>query len=278
MLRAVRAQAQVVFAILALVLVPVLARADEGDAKRAADAYDRGTQAHERGDLVTAAAEFARADELAPNAVALRAAFEDVIAADDARLGTELLERAAQRALDENLRTLVAEARRRFTGRAGKLRVSCPGAAPCVASVDGRRIATTGEVVELVGNHEVRVVWDGGSVRRILEVKADGVALLAPAATAPAPSAERTGIGPGWFAVTAGASALLGGFTIASGIDVLNVHATFRDQACGTIGSAACDDLRDRGLVKEARTNVLLVTTAVVTAGALVLALFTRWH
>src|SRR5579883_1459555 len=71
------------------------AAADTGASETPARAaYDRGVAAFQKGDYAVAAHEFATADALSPNAVALHAGLDAAVRADEAVLGMELAERA----------------------------------------------------------------------------------------------------------------------------------------------------------------------------------------
>lgn len=103
-------------------------------------------------------------------------------------------------------------------------------------------------------------------------------------ATAPAPAPEDTTASkklPAWvFWAGAGATAALGGLTLAFGLDATGTHGDFQDAGCtnGTGNYAHCASLRDAGEGAATRTNVMLVSTLVLgVASALVGVLFTQW-
>src|SRR4029079_5886075 len=102
------------------------------------EAYDRGTAAHRRGDFAAAATEFALADEIAPSSVALQAALDAAIKADDAALGSDLLERSQRAPVAGALAARVKAASAAFAHRAGRLRAVCAEAPQCLATVDGK--------------------------------------------------------------------------------------------------------------------------------------------
>src|SRR5687767_10529928 len=98
------------------------AQAPSADARaRAKEAYDRGVEAHNKGDMHKAAQEFARADALAPSGVALQAALDAAIEADDPALGGELLERSTREKPSGQLAASVSQAKTKFAGRAGRV-------------------------------------------------------------------------------------------------------------------------------------------------------------
>jgi hypothetical protein len=268
---------------------------------RARDAYDRGSIAYRRGDYARAAAEFAQADALAPDPVALRAALDAATLADDAVLGTELLERARRAPGDKTLADVVATARARFAHRTGRIVVRCPesasaagagptAAAPCLATLDGTVLEPSKERVVAVGVHTVTVQSDGAAEQRIVQVGPDQSVEISPsvpreAAPAPPPSpapapSSSGGISPAWFAAAAGATAVLGGLTVWSGLDTSNRHSSFANTGCSAANPPAeCGSLRSDGLSAEHRTNVLLAGTAALAVGTAALGLFfVRWN
>ncbi len=95
----------------AFFVVPAIAHA--GD-ERAREAYDRGVRAHAAGREQEAALAFAEADAIDPSPAALEAALEASMRADDAVLGTELLDRAAGRPADKGVARSVDAAKKRF--------------------------------------------------------------------------------------------------------------------------------------------------------------------
>ena len=151
------------------------AQAQQGNAGPAREAYDRGSAAYRKGDYGLAAHEYARADELMPNDTALQAGLEAAVLSDEVELGMELLERARRGEAGKRLTAAIKAARKKFQGRAGRIRVSC-GEAPCTASVDGA-------LIEPRATRWVRVGWrkvaiDIGQVHeeQTVEVKAEQLA------------------------------------------------------------------------------------------------------
>lgn len=90
MIRAARRAALVL--VIATLVISTTARAD--DLQDAEAAYDAATEAHQQKDYAAAARLFARADELAPNAVALETALREAILADLPDLARELVARS----------------------------------------------------------------------------------------------------------------------------------------------------------------------------------------
>jgi len=175
----------VVAAALVAVVAPSARAADapaSSGAVQAHEAYERGTAAYRRGDYATAAREYAAADALSPSPVALQAALDAAIRADDPVLGAWLLERARGSARTDGLVVTMLTAQKRFAGRTGRIHVACGGRA-CLASVDGAAVDTTLPVFVRVGAHTVIVESAGVSATRALTVGPDEtVEVAAPAA------------------------------------------------------------------------------------------------
>jgi hypothetical protein len=274
------------------------------DLARAKDAYERGSIAYRHGDYARAAAEFAQADQLAPDPVALRAALDAATLADDPVLGTELLERSARAPSDRSLAEVVAKARARFAHRTGKVVVTCPPG--CLATLDGAPLDPAKPRVVAVGVHTLTIQTDGPAEQRIVQVAADQTFELSPSAPSSSPSASSPspsppsspspsnpepeptsepegGVSPAWFLAAAGATAIVGGLTIWSALDTRNRHSTFENE-CGPAPSApaspgTCSDLQGNGLSAEHRTNALLVATGALALGTAALGLFfVRWN
>jgi len=86
--------------------------------ENAAELYERGTKAVDRGDYDAASRDFARADEIAPHPSALEAALLAVQRTDDAELGLELAARAERSVENERLSELAARVRAKFRNAA----------------------------------------------------------------------------------------------------------------------------------------------------------------
>jgi hypothetical protein len=252
------------------------------DVARAREAYDRGVRAHAAGDHRAASRAFAEADALAPTPASLEAALESSMRADDAALGAELVERAEGRPQDAGLVRTLETARRRFAGRAGKLRVECNNASPCVASVDGVARDAARPVYVLAGPHDVVVQRGDERFQVLVQVPADAVVPVTgprPAAIVrdvpPEPEKPRaaSGIGPGWFWATAGLTLVAGGLSVWSGIDALRLHDDYTKAGCAPGASGPkpsdCAARADDGRAAQTRTNVLFAVTGVlvVTSG-----------
>lgn len=278
---------------LALTLMPGLsvarrAQADSAtDKARAADAYERGRIANERGDFARAARELALADSILPDPVTLRAALHAATLADDPVLGTELLERAARRV--KGLADVVAEARVRFAHRTGHIVVLCPLGVHCMATVDGEALSVSEARVVSIGVHTVGVQGDGPPEQRMLEVAADQTVTVQvpppspavirlPPGTGELHPAPWNGVSPWWFAGAAVLTAAAGAVTVISAVDTANQHARFDQDACDRAPSTPCAGLQTSGRSAQARTDALLGGTAALAAGSAALGIFVvRW-
>jgi len=302
----------VLFVLLAVAACAVAADAWGDAATEAHEAYDRGTRAYRRGDYATAAREYAAADALSPSPVALQAALDSAVLADDPVLGVELIDRAKGAPRTNALALTILTAERKFARRTGRIHVACAGASTCIASVDGAAVDPARPIVVRVGAHTVIVDSGGTATTRDVTVGPDEVIEVAPAAssaaapatgatpaaasatgpaTAPAPTAASApaatastgesgrGISPVWFYVGLGATGLAGAATIVSGIDTANQHSHFVSQCGSQQPPVACpSSLASNGQSAQTRTNVLIGVTAGLAAVTVVTVFFVRWH
>ncbi len=277
----------------------------------ARDAYERGTAAFKARDYGTAAREFARADELSPSPVALRAALDAAVKADDPVLGAELIDRSARAPATGDLAKSLANARLKLAHRAGKIHVSCTD---CSAALDGHPLDVMRAVWASLGAHRVTVAAQGLTRDDDVNIAADATvevqgpvadALptpvvvvppaptqptvtdtpptmplpLAPAST-PAPLAPSShGVGPWLFVTGAVITAGFLGVTIWSGTDTASKHTDFVDTGCrGMSPPATCDAKSSAGSGAQLRTDLLFTGTAVAGVATIIIgALFTRW-
>ncbi|HEY5241178.1 MAG TPA: hypothetical protein VIJ22_06930, partial [Polyangiaceae bacterium] len=151
-------------------------------------AYARGTTAFRRGDYASAAREYAAADALAPNPVALQAALDATVLADDPVFGTTLLDRARGEPRTDALLTTMLTAEKKFAHRVGRIRLQCP-AAPCLGAIDGAAAVTGEPIVVRVGSHAVTLEAAGTLVQRVVTVAPDDTVLVAPEPAPVPPSA-----------------------------------------------------------------------------------------
>lgn len=270
----------------ALLLVAGSASAQPEDARaRAKDAYARGLRAHDAGDLRGAAVLFAEADALAPSPVALRAALDAAVDADDPALGAELLERSARGPVPPPLAESITAARGKLGGRAGRIRLDCER---CTGTVDGRDLGT-GWVA--VGRHRV-IVRAGAETNDVDVLVAAGavVAVTGPApASAPLPApAPRVappppppashGVSP-TFVYGGGVVALsFAALAVVGGVMASRERDDFRERGCTSAPYRGCDDLQDSGRTYVLITNVLVGASIVTAIATTVVALvFTDW-
>ena len=238
----------------------------------AKEAYDRGTAAYEAKDFRLAAREFAHADELAPNAVALQAALDAAVQADDPLLGMDLADRATRDGGTTALHAAADAARLRFADRVGSIVVRCVSTS-CAPTVDGAPILATTPHRVLAGGHDIAIAFDErASIRRSVVVHGKSVIEVVADRTA------SSGLAPTWFFVGIAGTAVLSGLTIASAIDTSRLHDRFGSSNCGAVSTAGCSDLGSRGASAQNRTNVLLGVSAAFGVGTVLTGLFfTRW-
>lgn len=275
-------------------LVSSSAAALADDMADARSAYERGALAYKKKQYTEAAREFARADELVPNAVTLQEALKAAMKGDDAALGMTLVERAENRGGSAALTAAATEARDQFGKLAGRLAVACPDPRPCTVKIDGTP-ATSGQGRWVsAGDHRVeigvggetsaysvavaaggRVDWKPSPSERKLEGLSGGGKSAGqagaqplvpkregtggePDAAGPEPS-SRTVLSPTWFYATLGATVAIGGVATWSLVDSLGKHNAYVD------GEAASPD---KGA--DLRTNILLGAAGVAVVGTVV--------
>lgn len=284
------------------------ASAADADTKALAkQAYDRGLEAHKKGDFHKAAEEFSKADTLAPSAVALQAALDAAIDADDPALGSELLERSKREPAPPGLASSVTAAHLKFRGRAGRVRVKCPGGSTCLAKLDDRPVEPEKVAWATIGQHTVIVQVDGGDAQtKLVDVTADQVIDVAPSTkagkepvaraapapidTAPPPSSsssdtappksrrELNKLPPIFFYGGLGATVLLAGASAFFAIDTSNKHSDFKNAGCERANFTACEDLKDEGENAQMLTNIGFVATGVLAVATVVVGVaLTDW-
>ena len=257
-----------------------LARAEPKDLDGARSAYDRGAAAYDAGDYKLAASELTRADDLAPNDVALELALKAAVKADDARLAMALSRKADARQATGSLAAARDAARSKMAPRTGQVLVACAPSTSCTATMDGGPYPVGVSTYLLVGDH--RVVVDTNGHKEAFAVRVDPFAAIDVVAKGPAvtsavpPSAEPAkpsdggGLAPGWFFGAAGLTALLGAGTIVSAVDTRSKFEEF--------STRPSEQLSRDGEDAELRTNVLIGVVAVsAVATAAIGIFFTRW-
>jgi hypothetical protein len=288
----------------------------ENDKALAKQAYDRGLEAHKKGDFHRAAEEFAKADTLAPSAVALQAALDAAIDADEPALGSELVERSKrEQPAPPGLASSVSAAHLKFRNRAGRVRVKCPGGSTCLAKLDDKPIEPEKTAWATIGQHTVIVQVDGGDAQtKLVDVTADQVVDVAPstkagkepvARSAPAPiesppaassassssssSAASTDnppknrrelnkLPPVFFYGGLGVTVLLAGASAFFAIDTSNKHSDFKNAGCERANFTACEDLKEEGENAQTLTNVGFIATGVLAIATVVVGIaLTDW-
>ncbi|MBS2013685.1 MAG: hypothetical protein JST00_12400 [Deltaproteobacteria bacterium] len=282
---------------------------------RAKEAYDRGVEAHKRGDLQRAAREFAEADALAPSNVALQAALDAAVDADDPVLGAELLDRSRRTTPTGAFAQSVEAAKKKLAGRAGRVGVTCPTGSTCRSTVDGAPMDPKKPSWVRTGNHTIVIVVDGETQTKTVDVRADQIEAVvatrpmpaaAPAAAAPpvaptpptstadapptpstpssssqlAPSEHARGgkLPPGVFWVSlgvTGAAAIVTGVLMGA---ASGAHSDFVGAGCERANELGCSGFKAEGESTQARANVGLAVTGIVAAATIVIGLaFTDW-
>ena len=291
---------------IAVMLVASVASA-QVDRDKARAAYEEGTRAYKRGDFSAAVVKYAEADAIAPSPVALQAALDAAVKADDAVLGAELLERARTRDVSGALATSVRSANEKLGHRAAKLTASCPSA--CTVTLDGAAFETGRARWVKSGSHAVVFSIDGRTDNQTIDLQPDSEKTIAPAAptttttTPPPPPPPITvvepqpqprlfdepyvpivkrhhrGVSPALFWVSL---VVTGAFTVTS-VSTLVVtqvtHDQFVQKACATTASADCRSLASTGNATQAVGDTFLgLSIAAALWTVLAGAVIVRWH
>jgi len=292
------------FAIAAIVLG--LARAAAAseptvdDIKAAEADFTRGREAYKAGEFVEAAEHFESADGHAPNDKVLELA----ISARDKAGNTDRAATLAQLGLEtypnsERIKKVAAPLVDK--GHAEMLQVTVECDEPC-SLLDGTRIvhgapALRRTIFLTPGDHAIRAGW---SDERTMSQNVSGAAGESSTLTfkaPPVPKKETTAapldaagadtgvqssssrvLPPLYFLIGAGATAVLGGVTIWSGIDTVNNPGkdTVRDACMNE--QPNCNSLYNQGVDAQTRTNILIGATSVVGAATAVVGIFfTDW-
>lgn len=248
-------------------------------------AYDRATKAWKADEKEAAAHWFARADLLQPSERALGSALRAASSAKLAPLAMALAARADRAPANAELAKLSKEARAAFSESTGRVDVDCAAATPCTPALDGLPLPEAGYTT--LGVHEVTWACADGKKSKQVNVEAKSPAKvtatcaseptlaeapappppLPPAAKAKQPAvdarpagettAERHGMSPTWFWVGVGATAVLGGLSVWSGLDTKSQHDEYVE------GGRLDGTKRSSGESAQTRTNLLLAGTGV---------------
>lgn len=274
-------------ALTSLILLASSAFADDPDQAaraRARVAYEEGKAAYDAGKYMDAALAFARADMAAPRDDVLALALDAAIRADDAPVAMMLATRADERDAKGRARKSSEEAKGRYASRVGWLeavdvncRFNVDGAQNAIAPKRGVAVAPgshrihmkdaraasekeTEEVIEVAAGRRHPVeCWQRDERKSasaaevphpIMPTTESAPVTAAPAKPAPEKLNEFRGISPAFFFLGVGATALLAGAVVASGLDTVTKHDEFE--------ASQSSDLRDRGMAAQTRTNVLI--------------------
>lgn len=258
------------------------------------ESYERGAAEYDKKDYAKAAVDFARADELSPNDTTLTYALEAAMRGHLAPLGMELALRVDKRVTPGSKLALRAqEARKTFAHEVGQLTVTCPAPITfCKATVDKQLVTVGAATYVAVGAHAVHISADGAESDQTVPVAAEAsVEVAPPAQTAPvtpappppvAPTVEpppppppppathaesSKKLSPTWFWIAGGATVLLAGASIASGVDTSDKHDAYAEDRTN-------NHKKNAGQSAQLRTNILWGATALVGIGAGTLGLF----
>lgn len=255
------------------------ARAAHADAPTAADkqragaAFDKAVQQFNRAEFDEAARGFLEADRLAPSTIAITNAIAAARRANDNLFVARASERAIARgdALVE-ARAALAEAATRLA----RLELSCETTEKaCSITLDGEA-AAAGTAWALPGTHRIGARTGGASAEEFIACTAGATYRLAlrpkAAAVAPKPLPTRTGLHKAVFFSGLGATAVLTGVTIWSGVDAIGAkRALPRDEA----EQSQLDDVRARAR----RTDWLMLGAGVAAVGTAVIGVWlTDWR
>lgn len=260
-------------------------------------AYDRATTEFEAKSYSAAATDFALADELSPNPVALESALKAALLADDPLLGMELVERAKGRPSSPAIDALVTKSKDAFAKRTGKLTVRCPESHVCSATLVlagasggvARMPLETGKARWLrAGTLVLDTTFEGTYARHQVDVLPESdvtfeVPKPAPPPPPPvkpvdppspgrsllAPKKDMHGAHPAFFGVTAGLFVASAAVTIWSGVDTLNLHQEWLDHGDETV--------RQDGLDAQLRTNVMFGVMGGGLIATTLVGVFTDW-
>lgn len=257
---------------------------------QAKEVYERAVEAHKHGDYQLAAREFARADSLAPSAAALKAGLESAIQVDDAVIGADLIERSRREPTNGALQPLIDAAKKKFSGRAGRLRVTCPTS--CLVTLDGIGIDTGRPVWAKAGRHTIVLQVDGDAQTKLIDLAADTAPLEITPASKSTPKHEepkavvtpeepRRGAlrSPVVFWIGAVTTAALAGAGVGLGLSAKSSYDDFAAQGCESVVTPGCTDKKDEGESRQLIANVLFISAGVAgVATAFVGLVITDWR
>jgi hypothetical protein len=279
--------------------------------KAAADEFDTGRRAFKIKDFEGAAAHFENADRDAPSPEALQSAIRARKEAGHTARASTLAALALSRyPNDKTFGDYARQVLSEFERLLYRVAITC--SPDCTVIVDSKVMPfpeSANAVVYLdPGPHaliagwsnnrhkstEVTAIAGGGSKLSFVAPPLEKPAPVADSAASPrdgdptAPTAEpdssqdkpkKSGLSPVVFFVGVGATAIMGGVTIWSGIDTMNNPGTARVQSeCATVPRIEDCKTYQTGLDHERRTNILIGATSVVGVTTAVIGLFlTNW-
>lgn len=255
----------------------------------ARESYAAGARAYDAQDYASAAARFARADELSPNVIALKLALISATRADDAVLAMTLVRRAQARPVDDETRSLADNAQQRFSRSVALVRIRCR-TVECQALVAGRAVGD-GELtvvapgvvaVEFVQGAHLEVVHVEVAAEQTVEVAEPVPPVLTPPVSRtevpgekprPRPvfqakpaDAKDSGLPRAAFWTGVALTGAMGAATAVSGIDTLSKRDQFEENR--SVGP------RDSAQAAVERTNWLLGAALVSGAVTAVVGVF----
>jgi len=273
--------------------------------RTAAEAFDKGREAYKAEDYIEAAEQFEKADNNAASSAAIELAIRARDKAGELDRAASLAALALKRHPDDpNLQRIVPDILNRASQQLFELTAACDS--PCDLTVGGKIVhgpaATERLFFVAPGKVNVRAGWlDNRNESKQIEGEAGGhgqLSFVAPPVAAPAaaPPIEATKSSPplaptsdsgvtaqakGWspvvFWVGVGATAVVSGVTIWSGVDTISNPGTERvERECKGQGESC--PLYQEGRKKQLRTNVLLgVSGGLGVATILIGAFATNW-
>ncbi len=257
--------------------------------------FDSGVKAFQAGEYDTALERFRAAYAIAklPVVTFNLALVEDKLDKYEDAL-VHLDEVIADPATAKATREKAQSERDRISRSLATIAVELAGAQDIVVEVDGKSFPLKGGAVRVgSGRHSIRVVADGSErLSRSIEVSPGERLVLHlertrelvvessndKPFTEPADTDKKSqGVSPTWFYVAAGATVVLAGVTVWSGLDTVSAKNKLDDDR-PSLTIAEEQDRIDAGHSKETRTNVLLVATGVGAVATAAIGLFVvRW-
>jgi hypothetical protein len=274
------------FSAACVVLVGARSSAAQNNIAAAAKAFSLGQQAELAGDFRAASEHYELADRMVPSPEALRSAARARMRAGDEPMAATHAEELDRRYSDDKSHQIASEILSGLSQKLGRISLTCEKA--CGVVVDGGAIGVD-EATEHVfyveaGRHTIGASFGtGGTAQQMIEAPAGKTARLSLSVpegaeassgataqvSAGAGGPKRAGLPIGWFIASAGATALLAGATVWSGLDVLKHKSDYEEDPT----KAKLDD----GRTRELRTNILIGVTAAGAVATGFIAWKTRW-